>query len=235
MDTVLFDLDGTLLPMNQNAFVERYLGLLGKRAAMHGYQPQPLISALWHGTGEMMKNDGSASNHRRFWDHFAAELGEDIRAMEPVFDEFYAQEFDQARDATHENPLAREAVNTLRQKGYTVALATNPLFPPVAVDTRLAWLGLKRTDFAHITDYRNSHYCKPHSGYFMAVLDKLGKQPADCLMVGNSITEDLAALDVGMQAYLVTDFVEGQGDYADVPHGSFAEFMEYVRQLPEIK
>lgn len=235
MNTVLFDLDGTLLPMEQDAFVQRYMGLLGKRAAAHGYEPKPLISALWHGTGEMMKNDGSVSNHRRFWDRFAAELGEDIRTMEPVFDEFYAQEFDEARDATKENLLAKEAVDLLRQKGYTVALATNPLFPPVAVDTRLGWVGLNRADFAHITDYRNSHYCKPHPGYFMAVLDELGKQPADCLMVGNSISEDLAALNVGIQAYLITDFVEGEGDYAHVPHGSFAEFMEYVRQLPPVK
>lgn len=234
MDTILFDLDGTLLPMVQDDFVRRYLQLLGGKAAAHGYAPQPLIESLWRGTGKMVKNDGAASNHRRFWDTFATDLGEDIRALEPVFNDFYAQEFNAARDATIENPGARALIDLLHEKGYALVLATNPLFPPAAIATRLSWIGLQPQDFVYITDYSNSYYCKPHPGYFQQILDKLGKQPQDCLMVGNSIGEDTGALALGIPLYLVTDCLEGEGDYSQLPHGSFADFIAYARQLPEI-
>ena len=47
--TVLFDLDGTLLPMDQNAFIKAYFGGLARRLAPHGYDPQKLIDAIWQG------------------------------------------------------------------------------------------------------------------------------------------------------------------------------------------
>lgn len=35
----LFDLDGTLLPMDQDAFTRGYFNLLAKKLAPHGYEP----------------------------------------------------------------------------------------------------------------------------------------------------------------------------------------------------
>ncbi|MCL2496132.1 MAG: HAD family hydrolase [Clostridiales bacterium] len=236
MNTVLFDLDGTLLPMEQTAFLRRYLGLLGAKAAAHGLEPQTMIDALWRGTSAMANNDGAMSNRQRFWDSFTAELGQDVRALEPVFNDFYGNEFDAVRDIIKPNPWAREVVDLLQIKGYTLALATNPLFPPVAIDTRLKWVDLKRDDFAYISDYENSRYCKPHPEYFRAVLQEVGKCPQDALMVGNSLRDDMPARDLGLMVYLITDFMEGEGEgeIALLPHGSFAEFAAYVRQLPYI-
>jgi len=233
MNTILFDLDGTLLPMEQDDFLRRYLGLLGAKAAAHGLEPKAMIRALWRGTFAMAENDGAASNRQRFWDCFAAELGEEIRAMESLFNSFYANEFDAVRDIMKPNPLAREVLDLLRAKGYTLALATNPLFPPVAIKTRLNWLGLKPADFAYISDYENSRYCKPRPEYFHAVLKELGKRPQDALMVGNSLRDDMPARELGLAVYLITDFMEGEGDNSRFPHGSFAEFAAYARQLPD--
>ena len=39
--TVLFDLDGTLLPMELEQFTNTYFGLLAKKAAPFGYDPRP--------------------------------------------------------------------------------------------------------------------------------------------------------------------------------------------------
>jgi len=231
MNTVLFDLDGTLLPMEQEAFLRRYLGLLSAKAAAHGIEPQPLVEALWRGTGAMMKNDGKASNRQRFWESFAADLGQGTLALEPMFADFYAHEFDAVRDAVKPNPLARQVLDLLRAKGYTLALATNPLFPPVAIDTRLSWVGLERTDFSYISDYENSRYCKPHPEYFLGVLREIGKSPQEALMVGNNINEDMPAQELGLAVYLITDCLEGQGDINLFPHGSFADFASYVEQM----
>ena len=77
--TVLFDLDGTLLPMELEAFTKTYFGLLAKKAAPYGYEPEPLVAAVWKGTKAMVKNDGSKPNDQAFWDTFAQVLGEDVK------------------------------------------------------------------------------------------------------------------------------------------------------------
>ena len=84
--TVLFDLDGTLLPMELEAFTKTYFGLLAKKAAPYGYDPEPLVAAVWKGTKAMVKNDGSKPNDQAFWDTFAQVLGEDVKKLRPEFD-----------------------------------------------------------------------------------------------------------------------------------------------------
>ena len=58
---VLFDLDGTLLPMDQDVFVKAYFKGIAKRLSAHGYEPEKLIEAIWLGTGAMIKNDADIS------------------------------------------------------------------------------------------------------------------------------------------------------------------------------
>ena len=70
LKNVLFDLDGTLLPMDQDAFVEGYIKLLAARMARRGMDPERLVRALWAGTGAMVRNDGSRLNEERFWETF---------------------------------------------------------------------------------------------------------------------------------------------------------------------
>ena len=76
---VLFDLDGTLLPMDQDAFTEGYFRLLAQKMEPHGYDAKQLVNAIWAGTAAMVKNDGSRSNEEAFWEKFA-ELVEQIVA-----------------------------------------------------------------------------------------------------------------------------------------------------------
>ena len=58
--TIMFDLDGTLLPMDQEAFLKSYLGRMAKKMAPHGYDPDLLVKSIWKGTGAMVMNDGNA-------------------------------------------------------------------------------------------------------------------------------------------------------------------------------
>ena len=82
---VFFDLDGTLLPMDQEAFTKLYFKNLAKRLAPHGYDPEKLISAIWAGTASMIKNDGSQTNEDAFWKTFSAIFPEKRKTDEPVF------------------------------------------------------------------------------------------------------------------------------------------------------
>ena len=56
---VLFDLDGTLLPMDQDQFVMSYFMGLAKWLAPKGYEPGKLKEVFWAGVAAMVKNDGS--------------------------------------------------------------------------------------------------------------------------------------------------------------------------------
>lgn len=66
MNTVLFDLDGTLLPMDQEAFIRLYFGALTQKFAPHGFEPEKLIQGLWAGMKAMQENDGSKTNEDVF-------------------------------------------------------------------------------------------------------------------------------------------------------------------------
>lgn len=228
--TVLFDLDGTLLPMDTEEFTRAYFGLLAEKAAPYGFSPEPLVAAVWKGTKAMVQNDGSQTNDRRFWEVFCQATGGDEGVLRPAFDDFYAKEFHGAKGACGENPLARPAVEALKKRGYQVILATNPIFPLVGVQTRLAWVGLGLEDFSLVTSYESCTTCKPNPAYYGEILKKAGKRPEECLMVGNDAVEDLAALEKGIGAYLVTDCLEhGAGrDISGVPHGSFKAFMAWA-------
>ena len=89
LTTILFDLDGTLLPMDQEAFTTGYFKLLAKKLAPHGYEPKSLVDAIWTGTAAMVKNDGSRTNEQAFWEKFSTIYGaEKARADEPLFEDF---------------------------------------------------------------------------------------------------------------------------------------------------
>ena len=86
--TILFDLDGTLLPMDQDAFTRGYFKLLAQKLAPHGYDPAALVDNIWAGTAAMVGNDGKRTNEAAFWDRFDALYGEQVREDIPLFDAF---------------------------------------------------------------------------------------------------------------------------------------------------
>lgn len=230
---VLFDLDGTLLPMDQNVFVKAYFGGLAKRLAPHGYDPEKLIAAIWKGTGAMVKNDGAKTNEAVFWDAFANIFGESVRADEPKFDAFYREDFDKVSVSCGYDKRAKETVDAIKARGFRVALATNPIFPSIATEKRMAWAGFEPTDFELFTTYENSCYCKPNPLYYRAVVDALNIDPEDCLMVGNDVDEDMIAQKLGMKVFLLTDCLinKEEKDISVYPHGNFDALLEYVNTL----
>ena len=79
--TVLFDLDGTLLPMDNDAFTKGYFKLLAAKLAPHGYEPRQLVDAIWAGTAAMVQNDGRETNEAAFWKRFAGIYGDKVLAF----------------------------------------------------------------------------------------------------------------------------------------------------------
>ena len=230
MRTILFDLDGTLLPMDQDVFGKAYFGGMAKKMAPYGYDPQRLVKAIWTGTEAMVKNDGSVRNDDAFWACFAGIFGPDVRKDEPIFEEYYYNEFQQVRQVCGFNPEAGKTVKKLKEMGFRLVLATNPLFPAIATQSRVKWAGLDIEDFDLITTYENSSHCKPNPDYYREILDTIGARAEDCLMVGNDALEDMVAEKVGMQVFLLTPHLinKHQLDISRYPQGDFSKLLEFV-------
>ena len=230
---VLFDLDGTLLPMDQDKFIGAYFKLLTMKMVSLGYDAERFGKCLWAGVGAMIKNDGSCLNAKRFWDVFTGMFGEEAMKDKVYVDEFYQNEFQQVQNVCGFDAEANEIVVFARECGKQVILATNPLFPPAATESRMRWAGLAPEDFDYYTVYDNSTYCKPNLKYYLEILEKTGLKAEECLMVGNDVSEDMITETLGMQVFLLTDCLINKEnvDISKYPHGGFGELREYIKSL----
>ena len=231
--TVLFDLDGTLLPMDQNVFIKAYFGGLARRLAPHGYEPQKLIDSIWQGTAAMVKNNGDVTNEERFWQGFEDAYGKPARQDEELFAAFYREDFDKVRTSCGYTPAAREIVDTVKACGLRAALATNPIFPAMATERRIAWAGLSPSDFELVTTYENSRHCKPNPEYYKDIMQELNLTAEECVMVGNDVGEDMIAEKLGMKVFLLTDCLINRKneDISKYPHGGFNELKVFLDGL----
>jgi FMN phosphatase YigB (HAD superfamily) len=130
--SVLFDLDGTLLPFNMDEFTKAYFTHLGEKIA-HVMEPKQFIKHLLTSTGVMVTNlDGEQTNQQVFSKYFFATPGLAEEVIFPIMNDFYEKEFSLLQQVTRKDAAARRAVTTALALGVDVVVATNPVFPMVA-------------------------------------------------------------------------------------------------------
>lgn len=229
---VLFDLDGTLLPMNQKAFIHYYFQSLCQKLSPYGYPKDKLIQAIWASTQAMVNNTGESTNEEVFFQRMQHDFP-DIQKDVAIFDDYYQNQFIQAKKGCGFQPLAAQAIQLCQQKGLSIYLATNPIFPKAATYQRIQWAGLNPADFKLITTYETSVHCKPNLAYYQDILQDFQLEISQCVMIGNDVDEDCCVMDLGMDCYLVTDCLENKNqlDISAYPHGNFTQLMDYLKQL----
>ena len=156
--------------------------------------PERLIEQLLTATRLMDGGDGAGpSNGEVFAEAFFAGLGVPREELEPVFERFYAKAFPKLRPLTALRPAAPKIVEWARQQGLQVAIATNPVFPRTAIEQRMVWagVGVDRFEYARVTSYENSHATKAQPAYYGEILHALGRNPEECLMVGDNWNWDM--------------------------------------------
>ena len=116
--TILFDLDGTLLPMDQDHFVECYMRGLARKLVPLGYDKDTFLETMWKGVISMIKNDGSRTNEAAFWDCFTGVFGQKAFDDLPIFDSFYRNEFQSVADECGYTPKAINALIKGRNGGH---------------------------------------------------------------------------------------------------------------------
>lgn len=233
MKAILFDLDGTLLPLDEKLFVDIYFTELSKVFSEYNIESNKLVEAIWTATHEIIKNDGKRTNEEAFWEKFKSIINIDLSNVKEVLEKFYANEFfTKLKKCSAENNLAKVAVNLAKKNGRKVVLATNPVFPIDAL-VRLKWTGLDIDDFDYVTHYSNSSFSKPNPKYYLDLCKKLDVEPKECLMIGNDERQDIfAASSAGMNCYLVTDYLYTYPECkVNCEKGSFKDLIEKLKVL----
>ena len=225
----LFDLDGTLLPMDMGRFVDKYIESICRRFSPEtGIDPKRFAKGIWTGAGAMAKNDGNCLNIDVFWQAMNEVCDRDMRVFTDDFDDYYRNEFIAAKEATSVNPYARKSVAYIKQLGGRLIAATNPIFPKTATYRRIEWAGLDVSDFEYITTYDNSTCCKPNLNYFADICSVCGIVPEESIMIGNDVDEDMCASRLGFSTYLITDCLINRKDknINVYNHGTFEDFFK---------
>lgn len=229
----LFDLDGTLLPMDTKKFTELYFSSICKRfCPVLSIEPDTLIKAIWKGTEAMVKNNNSALNKDVFWQTASSYCNIDLTPYIELFDDYYENEFSATKQATSVNEFAKKSVELIKESNGRLIVATNPIFPAVATNRRLGWAGVSPDDFELVTSYENCSSCKPNLLYYKSICEKTGINPSESIIIGNDVDEDMCAASLGFDTYLITDCLINKNgkDISAFKNGSFEDFYRFLTE-----
>jgi FMN phosphatase YigB (HAD superfamily) len=201
---LLFDLDGTLLHFDVNQFTERYLSLI-KNHFREVRESQHIPAWILQGTALMLQNNGQRLNADIFLEYFSAHCGLPTAMVWQRFLHFYQTDFKTLNVLTRQVADAAMLLEKALTAGYKLVLATQPIFPLLAIRQRLHWAALDGIPWDLITHIENMHACKPSPIYFAEILDLLHIQPEQCLMIGNEFETDMASKEIGIKTFFLTD------------------------------
>lgn len=235
MKTILFDLDGTLLPMD----VDKFMYLYGKtlsEAFLHLEPSGKIFEHVMSSVKHTVMNTKKEKNFDKFFTHFQDLVEQDVSIYIEAFNAFYENGFEQVKASTDTSSEMIEAIKVLKNKGYQLMIATNPIFPMVANKERIKWAGLDINDFDYVSSFEENHHCKPHLEFYKEVLSFNDLDPENVLMVGNDAQEDLAIRHLGVKTYLIDNHLIHRDGHEIVTdyRGTYHDFLEFAKSLAPI-
>lgn len=226
----LFDLDGTLLPLDEELFIKHYFGLLAQKFIELELNPETMIKKLWVGTKAMIDNDGKKTNEQVFWEKFFPEA-ENQEEVKSALENFYMTTFEDVKISANKSDYSLKIIDLLKKRSKNIVLATNPVFPLIATKKRIGWAGLNHQDFQHITSYENSNFAKPSINYYEMILKRMNFLPEETIMIGNDSLEDMVAMGLGIRTFLVTDCLNNKNniDINQFENGSLEDLYKKIK------
>ena len=207
ISVILFDLDNTLVFMDEQKFVLSYATNAASYFTDVFEDPQTFIHHLLAGTSHMVSTKSNKTNIEKFFDYFIPQCHG--LSKEDIYDRFlnfYTNDFDKVKSIVTTSPFAPKIFDKL-EGSYDLVIATNPLFPEIATKKRIEWAGLGSfiDKIKLITHGEQFTTTKPDLSYYKEILNFIGKKASDCLVVGNDLYNDGVASMMGMKFYQITD------------------------------
>lgn len=205
--TILFDLDDTLFSNSTHVFIPAFLELFCQNLGKHVTDPSDLATKLVSATQSMAQNNDPGKDLKQVFDaNFYPSIGWSYQDLEPEILEFYQNSYPKLKQLTSPIPEVPALIDQLIERGHEIVIATNPIYPQMAVEQRLAWAGLEDyiSSFKLITSYENMHFAKPNPAYYAEILGQLGWPENPVVMVGDDINADITpANQLGIPTYWV--------------------------------
>ncbi len=231
---IMTDLDCTLLPMDQDAYINKYVNEIAKLFYEHGFDGKMIAKATMKASYAMIQNDGKKANKEAFEEAFRSLVGEKAQKALDIFPSVYGERYNSIKEVTSVNPYAQEIVNLMREKAEYIVVATQPMFPIEAVEKRLSWTNLSTSQFDDITVYDTSTFSKPSTGYYKEIMDKFSAEPSNTVMIGNDVNEDILPCEkLGVETFLLTDgLINTQGhEIKHLRQGNYSDLIEYLKSI----
>jgi FMN phosphatase YigB (HAD superfamily) len=202
LSAILFDLDGTLLNMDFEKFVPQFYSLFAQKFS--SLSDENLALKLMEINNLMKLNDGTRTNFQLFKDEFYPIVSRPPLEIDALISDFFQNDFNKLRDCITEVPHARVLLELCFDRGYDVVIATNPIFPKVAAQQRLYWVGLDDFDYKLIAGYETSSAAKPNLIFFEEILTTIKKSAHESLMVGD-MDMDMIAAKIGCPTFWISN------------------------------
>lgn len=228
------DLDNTLLPIyTQDRFVEIWFRDASKKFADYGLDPKRALEGVSRGIRAMIYNDSGRKNIEIFYDKAFEISGYKQEELEPAIKDYYTSTFENVYEITLPNPFAVRIAELMREKSEHCVIATMPVFNIEAVDMRMRWVGIDPSMFDYITTADNSSYCKPNPLYFQELLDLFDVKPAEALMIGNDVREDMQPCkELGIDVFLVKNHIITHDlPYDEYRQGNYEDLIAFLESL----
>jgi len=233
--TILFDLDDTLLGNDIDKFLPAYLHRLSK--TLNSLPEEKMSHELLIATeGMVRKKTPKDTLQKTFDDAFYPGIGIPKQNLQDTLDLFYQNEFPKLQPLTERRPEAVQLVHELIDRGHSLVVATNPVFPSVAIHHRLNWAGFstEQNPFDLVTSYEKFHFCKPNPAFYSEVLSQLGCPERPAVMVGNSLNEDIIpAAKAGLPTFWLTRDEQALPDglMPNSQKGWFEQILPWIEQM----
>lgn len=187
INTVLFDLDGTIVDTN-DLIINTFIHVLTNHFPEQKYTREQIIPHMGTTLEQQMQTFSGRED--------VADLVTDYRAFNNLHHDTMAREF----------PHVNEVISTLHERGIKLGIVTTKIRPTTL--RALDMFGLKQYMDVIVT-VQDVKHPKPHPEPVLTAIDKLGADPASTLMVGDSAADIQSAKAAGVKAAAVAWSLKG--------------------------
>lgn len=227
---IFFDMDGTLINMDEDEFIKIHYNLVNRKFEEKGYEnASEIAKVIMKGAYIMPQNDGSKLNSELFYEYCKDELNLNRQDIEEPMDELYRTTYQEAKVTASKIDGMDDVLKTLKAKGKRLFLTTNPIFPLIAILGRLHWGELDENNFVYISNYDICHYAKPNSNFYKEIMENYNLKPEETMLIGNSYEDDiLPAFDLKLRSYYLTS---NKGDKKVDMAGTHEDFRRFANEI----